>query len=54
MPPNEPRHVMRNLKPTIGNPDHSIPDREDHQQHIMHIARANRGRGFPVCVPRKP
>lgn len=51
----EPFHRIRDLKPTAANiPDPSLPDREDHHNHLMHIARANGGKGFPVCRPRYP
>jgi hypothetical protein len=46
---SSPHHVIRDLKPLHGL-DPSMPDRETHATHILHISRANRGRGFPVCV----
>lgn len=30
--------------------DHSIPDRDNHDRHLMHIARATGARGFPVLA----
>lgn len=51
----EPHHHVRDLAPSrsFGH-DPSIPDAENHRLHLLLIAKATNGRGFPFGLERRP
>lgn len=42
-------HIIRNLRPTLGQADQSIPDPEDHAAHLRAVFKASPG-GFSFGI----
>jgi hypothetical protein len=47
-------HTFRDLRPTLGQADQSIPDRDDHGRHLDAVFKASpRGFSFGISPSRR-
>jgi hypothetical protein len=52
LPQHDARHVYRDLKPTVGSRDYSIPETDNHELHLRQVFRAS-PLGFAFGIERR-